>query len=116
MTEPALGQFTRKPITGHAYQFDGTVDGLLKIFGLLTGDTDGVFMSINFGPNNTVRMVNINGGPILSLALNNRDWIILPDDGTPMFKVTNDEYVANWTSDTSASAAKKVKGSSRASD
>ena len=95
MSEPVPGQLSRRPVVGHALQFDGTVDGLLKIFNLLSGNTDNVFMGITFGPNGTIREARFSG-PV-NFALNNRDWVIVPSDGSSMMTITHEQYLSMWT-------------------
>jgi hypothetical protein len=110
---PIPGRLNPRPITGHAVQFDGTIDALLTIFGTLTGNTDGVFLSIQFGPNNTIRQVTMSGAA--NITMNNRDWLILPNDGAPMRKVTNDEFIEMWE-ELPASQIKRKSSKSPAKD
>lgn len=88
---PVPGTLTTEPVAGAAIQFNGTVSTLVQIFTTLAGNTDGTYMNISFGPNGTVRDVRLSG-PTLNASFSNRDWIILPQDGSPLVVLPNDEF------------------------
>ena len=91
---PVPGQLRREPVTGVAIQFDGRVPSLLLVFAQLKADTDGVTMAIEFGPNGAIRQVAFYGK--INLVIKNRDWVIVPADGMPMFVISHEDYLESW--------------------
>lgn len=92
----SLTPFTHKPTGVHAIQFDGTVTGLLTIFSSLVPDPSGVQVTVNFGGDGRVGAVVFAGAH--SLSFSPSDWVVVPDDGGPLFVLTNAAFTGDWQS------------------
>lgn len=93
MTAPVPFVHVATPV--HAIQFDGTIPSLLAIFAAATKDPNGAQVVVNFGAGGVATSVMLNGGG-LSLGFNLEDWVVFPDDESPMFAVPAEEFTTAW--------------------
>jgi hypothetical protein len=94
-----VGVFQHKPDVVHGVQFDGTVGNLNLIFSAVTSSvgTAGVQLTIFFGTDQLVDSVSVTGGQLDGgIAFNRHDWVLVPQDGSNLFVMTDAEMQANW--------------------
>jgi hypothetical protein len=95
---PVIGVYVRPDVPGAAIQFDGSITTLTKIFTSVTGDTKGVYMSLQFAEDGVVSQGTIQG-PRVNITFRPGDWIIAPGSpDEPLFAVTDEKFQANWHS------------------
>lgn len=95
MTQPTPTAYAHAPTPVHALQFDGTVPCLLAIFQAAAKDPDGAQVQVNFGPGGVASSFVI-AGDGLQVAAFVHDWIVIPDDGGPLFVVKPEQFAADW--------------------
>jgi hypothetical protein len=94
-----VGAFRHKAAPAHGVQFDGTIGNLNLIFNTATAQvgTAGIQLTVFFGADQLVDSVSVVGGQLDGgIAFNRHDWVLVPQDGSNLFVMTDAEMQANW--------------------
>jgi hypothetical protein len=91
VTVPA---FSHRPTPVRAIQFDGTVPGLMTIFGVVAPAPLKLTVTIEFDESGTVISVTFTGQ--VTLAFRPGDWLVIPDEGGSMFVLSDVDFKRDW--------------------
>lgn len=90
----ALVNVSRKPTTGTARQFDGTLASFTEILGARS--LNGVTAHCTFNATGAFTQLRIEGGAYGSVVLSVNDWVVFPADGSLPLSIPAATAASDW--------------------